>query len=772
MRTPRIVIVGAFLFTTISLSFIFLHSSHADSTHSSRGPEPSRGGLQSIFSFHTPLSLFPPNAIISLTDDNTTSFLARPAAFGPLLPTKGLSGELWIGSGFGDDSLRQGTIIAGAEGELGCSDVPGWVDGNKKTGSGADHQKLSGGGKASVSEAKAKNQRRGGGGTVPAVDRTAIPGRPESGRVNPAEPSVDDGTDDYLHHPLLGSTVSKPSNPGQATHDLSSGQSDHADIQSIQEGAEIAGKIVLLSRGGCGFLEKVKWAQRRGGIALIVGDNTRGGPLIQMYARGDTSNVSIPSIFTSHTTAHLLSSLIPPGSYIEDTIDENGKAVVKVQQSKSKKGRKKHGATPTDAAGKAIATPRPASKLASVKGTGAGGDKATPAEAHESGWFSWLSSKPKAGQDNKAAAKNGKLDWVLNEWDDTKDVAKKSSSKAATPKTKIKGSSGPATPGDDFVIGVQDWRDPDLVDTPASAKSTKATAPGKVERKGPRPTGAGGKKQPVEGHQDASKTKSGLGGGSITPGSGEYEGGLPAAKGDLKALKSESSGDKASDKSGLLTKIFGDDEDESAAIGDLIAAEEGNLDEEDPDDEDGEEDEPFHEGLWVTLTPTSGASPFFDTLLVLVVSPLVTLTVVYALLLLRSRIRRRRWRAPKSVVERLPVRTYQTVTSTNQSRLPSPTSSSPTTPLLQHNMARRPRSRTTSGLPEPGILLRTNSDSPQSSRTPSRGNEHEKGANVTNEWKKYMGRQVECVVCLEEYVDGVSRVMSLPCGHEFHVDCM
>lgn len=654
--------------------------------------------------------------------------------------------------------------------------MPGWVDGNKKTGSGADNQKLSGSGKASVSGAKAKNQRRGGGGTVPAVDRTAIPGRPESGRVNLVEPSIDDGTDDYLHHPLPGSAVSKISNPGQEMHDLSSGQSDHADIQSIQEGAEIAGKIVLLSRGGCGFLEKVKWAQRRGGIALIVGDNTRGGPLIQMYARGDTSNVSIPSIFTSHTTAHLLSSLIPPGSYIEDTIDENGKAVVKVQQSKSKKGHKKgykHGAAPTDAAGKAIVTPRPASKLAPVKGTSAGGDKAAPAEVHESGWFRWLSSKPKASLDNKVASKNGKLDWVLNEWDDTEDVAKKPSPKVAIPKMKLKGSSGQPTSGDNFVIGVQDWRDPDLVDTPASTKPTKEPPPGKVERKGgPRPTRAARKKQSGAVHQDASKMKSGLEGGSITPGSGEYEGGLPAAKGDLKASKGEATGDKASDKSRLLTKLFGDDEDESAATGDWITAEEGNLDGEAPDNEDDDEDEPFHEGLWVTLTPTSGASPFFDTLLVLVVSPLVTLTVVYALLLLRSRIRRRRWRAPKSVVERLPVRTYQTVTSTNQSRLPSPTSSSPTTPLLQHSVARRPRSRTTSGLPEPGILLRTNSDSSQSSRTPSRGHEHEKGANVPNEWKKYMGRQVECVVCLEEYVDGVSRVMSLPCGHEFHVDCM
>ena len=57
------------------------------------------------------------------------------------------------------------------------------------------------------------------------------------------------------------------------------------------------------------------------------------------------------------------------------------------------------------------------------------------------------------------------------------------------------------------------------------------------------------------------------------------------------------------------------------------------------------------EGLWITITPTSSASPFFDTLLILVVSPLVTLTVVYALLILRAKIRRRRWRAPKSLVD-------------------------------------------------------------------------------------------------------------------------
>lgn len=28
------------------------------------------------------------------------------------------------------------------------------------------------------------------------------------------------------------------------------------------------------------------------------------------------------------------------------------------------------------------------------------------------------------------------------------------------------------------------------------------------------------------------------------------------------------------------------------------------------------------------------------------------------------------------------------------------------------------------------------------------------------------------MVCLEEYIDGESRVMRLPCGHEFHADCV
>jgi hypothetical protein len=48
--------------------------------------------------------------------------------------------------------------------------------------------------------------------------------------------------------------------------------SDQVATSSIVADNQIQGKVVLLSRGGCGFLEKAKWAQRRGGVALIVGE--------------------------------------------------------------------------------------------------------------------------------------------------------------------------------------------------------------------------------------------------------------------------------------------------------------------------------------------------------------------------------------------------------------------------------------------------------------------------------------------------------------------
>lgn len=700
MRTTRIVILLVFFTATL---FVLLRAafSATKSSHIVR-PKPgtSRKSILGLVYYNPPFSLFQPNAAISLTDDNSTSFAARPAAFGPQLVPHGLSGQLWVGSGFVEDGLE-------SHGELGCSDIPGWEGG-------ASPQAIL---KSSIKSVVPHN--------APAETK---PGRSKKGAKNtpkeleldneaPKTPrTVDDGTDNYLHEAVRSSL---------ARRDTSA--SSHADIQSMQESAEIEGKVVLLMRGGCGFLEKVMWAQRRGAVAVIVGDNQRGGPLVNMFARGeDAENVTIPSVFTARTTAQLLSSLTQPGSFIEDSIDESGNPVLKVQKGVKSSPKKSAEKTKPIVQNKANPTTTASrSSRRAVKDTAS-------AIKDDRGWLSRLlglgTSSRRASTDSRPG--HGKLEWVMvDEWDTENDKEISDSIKD----TKKQPHKPTKAAGDQFRIGVQDWRDPDLVDKSRSSDKVHAASsdPRKAESK---PTS-------------------------------KLSGKDTASHADL------DSPEKSGKGHGLLTKLFG--EEDSAEAGEVPAAEDYDDKTELPKHEEPAL-EPHH-GLWVTITPNSGTSPFFDTLLVLVVSPLVTLSIVYALLILRARIRRRRWRAPKSVVERLPVRTYHTVAAT-PSIASSPANSSPTTPLLQHSPARpRPRSRTTTGVPESDNLIVPSASLPAASSGSRHraGNEHEKASpGFSTEWRKYMGRQVECVVCLEEYVDGVSRVMSLPCGHEFHAECM
>ena len=695
---------------TILTFFSLLHT-HPRGNYASE--DQPKSGIGAFFSFHTPSSLFPPSAIISLTDENSTFFLARPADFGPALISDGLSGALWIGSGFGEDDTGHSGAGASAEGELGCSDVPGW---NEKLNVATSDEK---------ENTDSETTQPGTG--ISAADAKA----PKLPRSEPSEvkPTEDDGTDDHLHHPLPSSPVSKPVEPGDSTR-READNIGHADIQSLQEGAEISGKVALLSRGGCGFLEKVKWAQRRGATALIVGDNTRGGALVTMYARGDTSNVTIPSVFTSHTTAHLLSSLMPPG-------DDGGDASSPVKQNSN--GGKKNDIEAKATSAKA--RKHPSAKMQHAKSQA------------NLGWKSALGSKFGLGKQSKGSAmhsdtrrppSSGRLDVAAEKH---KEVVDKDERAVAGTHTVVRATitkkdsrKTSSHQNDDFVIGVQDWRDPDLVVKASSSVSTTTAVTGSslpseaLLNKGKEVT-------------SDQKVNAALTGGSITPGSGEYS--KPGKSDD------NDKGAKSDDKKSGNTSL------------DQLKPGSSNR---------KEKSEPIeeHEGLWVTITPTAmSTSPFFDTLLVLVVSPLVTLTVVYALLLLRSRIRRRRWRAPKSVVERLPIRTYHTMSSSSTSsstRFATPETSSPTTPLLQgtprsFNSRTRQRSATTTGVSE--------------TAAPSLDKASAKAAVAQNEMptpakkrKGYHGKHIECVVCLEEYIDGKSRVMSLPCGHEFHAECM
>lgn len=664
------------LVAIILLLYIAFGSSRDDELRNGPAPPRQNGKLKALFSFTSPGSLFPPSAIISLTDDNSTFFLARPAAFGPALPSNGLSGPLWIGTGFGDDAMGRG--------ELGCSDVPGWTDG--------DH------GVGLLGLKTASDATTSGPGSLGEL------GAPHTEQLHAR---AAESTDNYLNQHMPASRLPK-------AH--SSKTSGHADIQTLQEAAEIAGKVVLLKRGGCGFLEKVLWAQRRGGVALIVGDDVRGGGLVRMYAHGDTSNVTIPSLFTSYTTAHLLSSLIPTAGLIHDLSPEDA---AKLNLIKSGKGGKNNNHDKPGKPGRPTGV-QDTENLTQSSHPGIG---AHSGGSQKHGWLrSFLSffgfgrsarTSPRA--DSRRPPSSGELDWVLADHpgDDQVPVG----TKPATAK-----STSTPTPSD-FVIGEQDWRGPALL---PESKSVQI---------------------PSQSLIPDSKRKTNL------PSSGEY-----ARDGTIEAGR-------------WAKRLLGAKPDRASKAD--LGFSEGKSTSSPPDaharfnDPTPHKPKP-HEGLWVTLTPTNmSTSPFFDTLLVLVVSPLVTLTVVYALLLLRSRIRRRRWRAPKSLVERLPVRTYHTISDISPA--PTPTASSPSTPLLQHTPPRpnsslaRPQSR--AELEPPA----TSSSIHQPHRTP----EEEKRETGLAAWRRrYGGRQKECVVCLEEYVDGISRVMSLPCGHEFHADCM
>ena len=749
MRPVRfILLLTCFVAVPIFLTCWSLFSSNehlGDTFRAGYTPQTSR--LKALFSFSTPSSLFPPSAIISIRNDNSSFFLARPAAFGPGLPTDGLTGQLWVGRGFGDETAFEDDGIHITGWELGCSDVPGWREDERKR-----LEKLA---------ATTKPQKR-------SIEKMRSDTDADvSGEVLDDDLAIpsDDGTDDYLHHPLSDSNPARAGRAGEPANVDASDKSKkpiHADIESLQEGADIAGKVALLARGGCGFLEKVKWVQRRGGIALIVGDREKGASLTIMYAKGDTSNVTIPSIFTSWNAAHLLSSLVPArGLLVED----------------GKTGPNAKKASGQGQADKPVFT----TTSSRVTPTRAPHKEGSDEKENTNGWMhdalaavGLTDNSPWHQEDSRRPPGSGNIEWVIvDDWDEEPQVkadpntqSRTSSKISTTPTTSGKGRTATSRRADDFVIGVQDWRDTELIAPKSSSVS-------------PQYGGTNGK--PVESASSARlarPTETSLKGGSITPGSGEYDHqrldqtrkSNDNPSNDKTTQQGHGAEEEASDSSG--SGLFSFFSNPDGTIGQSPKLESKNPSKQPPQKKPKDEEQ---EGLWVMLTPTSvSTSPFFDTLLVLVVSPLVTLTVVYALLLLRSRIRRRRWRAPKSVVEQLPVRTYHTMStssSTTSSQVSSPNQSSVTSPLLHPTIQEpptrtRPRSQTASGVIEGSL------SSSQSLRSLSRSPPTEKLKARANKRKRYNGRQLECVVCLEEYVDGESRVMSLPCGHEFHADCI
>lgn len=92
--------------------------------------------------------------------------------------------------------------------------------------------------------------------------------------------------------------------------------------------AEVAGKIVLLYRGTCGFTNKVLNAQNAGAIAVIVINNNSQNPTSMT---GSSASITIPSVMISRADGVKIKGRIDAGDTV--TVRLTGQALVKAYDS-------------------------------------------------------------------------------------------------------------------------------------------------------------------------------------------------------------------------------------------------------------------------------------------------------------------------------------------------------------------------------------------------------------------------------------------------------
>lgn len=82
------------------------------------------------------------------------------------------------------------------------------------------------------------------------------------------------------------------------------------NLSSVKNGADLKGKIVLIDRGECLFIEKVHYMQTLGALAVIMVNNVT-GPAITMGGQGD--NITIPAMMVTLDEGNLLRNWLSRG---------------------------------------------------------------------------------------------------------------------------------------------------------------------------------------------------------------------------------------------------------------------------------------------------------------------------------------------------------------------------------------------------------------------------------------------------------------------------
>ena len=99
----------------------------------------------------------------------------------------------------------------------------------------------------------------------------------------------------------------------------SSDPNDGCDV--ITNGSDLAGKIVVIKRGNCFFVEKIEAAQNNGAIAVIMINNSFEPPIPM---GGDGANITIPSIMISLADGASILTKLQNGDTVNATLVNNG----------------------------------------------------------------------------------------------------------------------------------------------------------------------------------------------------------------------------------------------------------------------------------------------------------------------------------------------------------------------------------------------------------------------------------------------------------------
>ena len=120
----------------------------------------------------------------------------------------------------------------------------------------------------------------------------------------------------------FGPPLSSPITADLVLADDGTGDAEDA-CDPLVNGAAISGKIAVIDRGSCTFVEKVLEAQSAGAVAVIVVNNVGGGAITMGGSTG-AGSVTIPSVMVSLADGNLIKAELNGGSTVNGTLAGGG----------------------------------------------------------------------------------------------------------------------------------------------------------------------------------------------------------------------------------------------------------------------------------------------------------------------------------------------------------------------------------------------------------------------------------------------------------------